>query len=204
MNFCYNYFFLCKESFDLHRVSEWPSDAVGRRLAFVVVSPARDVAVASKCQRVIVTSGNRDEVAVHAVGRRLVPIVVSPARDAAVASKRQRVLATRSNRDEVAVHAVGRCLAEVVGAPARDAAVASNRERVLINCGDRDEIAVNPLPQGGSGNLPTQALHTGRCCITLSKVVKQHARTRRVPARNTLARNTLGRNTSSGIHPVCN
>ena len=122
MNLCYNYLFLCKESFDLHRVSEWPSDALGRRLTVPVASPARDIAVASKRQRVIVTSGDRDEVTVHAVGRRLVFAVPAPARDAAVASQRQRVTETR---------------------------------------GDRDEIAVNPLPQGGSGNLPTQALHTG-------------------------------------------
>ena len=65
---------------------KWPTDALGRRLAFVVVSPARDTAVASQRQRVPGTRSNRDEVAVDAIGRRLAAVVASPACDVAVAS----------------------------------------------------------------------------------------------------------------------
>ena len=63
----------------------------------IVASPARDIAVASKCQRVSETRGDRDEVAVDAAGRRLAFAVLSPARDATVTSKRNRVLETCSN-----------------------------------------------------------------------------------------------------------
>ena len=91
MNLCYNYLFLCKESFDLHRVSEWPSDALGRRLTVPVASPARDIAVASQRERVIATRRDRDEVPLNAIGRRLAANVVAPARDSPVASHHRGV-----------------------------------------------------------------------------------------------------------------
>ena len=78
-------------------VSEWPSDAAGRRLAFGVVSPARDISVASKRERVMVSRSDCDEVAVDAAGRRLAVVVVSPERDPPVASKRERVRKTCGN-----------------------------------------------------------------------------------------------------------
>ena len=68
-------------------VSEWPSDAAGWRLAFGVVSPARDISVASKRERVPETRSDCDEVAVDAGGRRLAFVVAAPARDATVTSK---------------------------------------------------------------------------------------------------------------------
>ena len=56
-----------------------------RRLAVLVVAPARNSAVALQRQRVIVTRGDGDEVTMYAVRRRLTVLVVSPARDVAVA-----------------------------------------------------------------------------------------------------------------------
>ena len=60
-----------------------------RRLTELVVSPARNAAVALQRQRVTITRGDGDEVALYAVRRRLAVLVQAPARNIAVASKCQ-------------------------------------------------------------------------------------------------------------------
>ena len=95
-----------------------------RRLTVLVVSPARDAAVASDRQRMSATRGDGDEVTLYAVRRRLAVEVGAPARNIAVALQRQRVNATRGDGDEVALYAVWRRLAVIIPSPARNIAVA--------------------------------------------------------------------------------
>ena len=121
---------------------KWPNEAFRGCLAEVVESPARDTTVVSERQRVTITCGDRDEVAVDAGGRCLSVAVPSPARNIAVALQRQRVSATRGDGDVVALHAVRRRLAEVVVSPARNVAVASKCQRMRIARGDGDEVAL--------------------------------------------------------------